>query len=110
MSPEPSLERPTQPAPATSVAAGRLNLLAVVSLVLGAAYFAVGISFGLAGRTASYAFFVLPASAVIAGYVARGQIWRRRERGRLVAGAGISLGYLGLALFLFGWVLTVVFR
>jgi hypothetical protein len=100
--PDPS----TQMSPATHP----LNMLAVVSPVLGAAYFIVGISFGLAGKTAPLALLVLPVGAVITGYVARGQIWRNRERGRLVASVGVALGYLGLALLLFGLALTLLFR
>lgn len=83
-------------------------MLAVASLVLGAGYFVIEISLGLAGRAGPIVLIALPVAAVGSGYVARGQIWRNRQRGRLMASGGVALGYIGLALLAFGWALTLL--
>jgi hypothetical protein len=76
--------------------------------VLAAGYFVVGISVGFMGRSVPSWFIAIPVAAVIAGYVARGQIWRNRQRGRSIASAGVTLGYVALALLAFGWALSMI--
>jgi len=92
--------------PSSAAAESQINYLAAASLVLGAGYFVVGISLGASGLTLPIWFMALPVAAVVVGYVARGQIWRDRQRGRLMANLGVTLGYVGLALLAFGWVLS----
>lgn len=112
---DPTPDNPPAPTPPDTPALrtpgpteGRLNLLAVASVVLSVAYFAIGISLGLMGLTAPIVLPALLIAALGAGYVARGQIWRNRERGRLLASLGVTLSYVGLALIVFGWALTLL--
>jgi hypothetical protein len=85
-----------------------MNTFAIASLATGAGYFVVGIGFGLTGRTLPLWFVALPALAVVFGYFARRQIEDNPQRGKLIASAGVSLGFIGLALFALGAALVLL--
>jgi hypothetical protein len=86
------------PAPAYATANPPINVLAIVSLVLG-----IG-SFVFMGPLASV-------PAIITGYIARSQIARRGEGGSQLALWGLVLGYVNVglaALTLIGVVLMAI--
>ena len=76
----------TERPPVPSAGAGRINALAVLSLVAGVAAFALGF------------IFVGVVVAVVTGHLARRQIKRTAERGALPALIGLILGYTHIVL------------